>query len=140
MYIYRVPSLCEIEVFDARRVRVELGQHLALEACILYARETNLLCRNVKRFHGGLVSKAYRVVCHSTLGWRVIKKKNMSARETKSVNRGLPHVRNHGWLNSSSVQDVICPAILVSPRLRKWRTRYLRHKFKVSNSVNRVRL
>ena len=40
IYIYRLPSLCEIEVFDARRVRVELGQHLALEACILYTRET----------------------------------------------------------------------------------------------------
>jgi len=31
--------------------------------------------RNVKRFRGGLVFKAYRRVYHSTLGWRVIKKK-----------------------------------------------------------------
>jgi len=29
----------------------------------------------VKRFRGGLVFKAHRVVYHSTLGWRVIKKK-----------------------------------------------------------------
>jgi len=31
--------------------------------------------RNVKRFRGGLVFKAYRLVYHSTLGLRVIKKK-----------------------------------------------------------------
>jgi len=30
---------------------------------------------NVKRFRGGLVFKAHRLVYHSTLGWRVIKKK-----------------------------------------------------------------
>jgi len=29
----------------------------------------------VKRFRGGLVFKAHRLVYHSTLGWRVIKKK-----------------------------------------------------------------
>jgi len=34
-----------------------------------------LLSRNVKRFRGGLVCKAHRLVYHSTLGWRVIKKK-----------------------------------------------------------------
>jgi len=28
-----------------------------------------------KRFRGGLVFKAHRIVYHSTLGWRVIKKK-----------------------------------------------------------------
>ena len=31
--------------------------------------------KSVKRFRGGLVSKAHRLVNHSTLGWRVIKKK-----------------------------------------------------------------
>ena len=31
--------------------------------------------RNVNRFRGGLVFKAHRRVYHSTLGWRVIKKK-----------------------------------------------------------------
>jgi len=30
---------------------------------------------NVKRFRGGLVFKAHRLAYHSTLGWRVIKKK-----------------------------------------------------------------
>ena len=34
-----------------------------------------LLRRNVKRFRGGLVFKAHRLLYHSTLGWRVIKKK-----------------------------------------------------------------
>ena len=34
-----------------------------------------LLRRNVKRFRGGLVFKAHRLLCHSTLGLRVIKKK-----------------------------------------------------------------
>jgi len=29
----------------------------------------------VKRFRGGLVFKAHRLLYHSTLGWRVIKKK-----------------------------------------------------------------
>ena len=32
--------------------------------------------RNVKRFQGGLVFKAHRLLYHSTLGLRVIKKKN----------------------------------------------------------------
>jgi len=31
--------------------------------------------RNVQRFRGGLVFKAHRLVCHSTLGLRVIRKK-----------------------------------------------------------------
>ena len=30
--------------------------------------------RNVKRFRGGLVFKAHRLLYHSTLGWRVIKR------------------------------------------------------------------
>jgi len=33
----------------------------------------------VKRFRGGLVFKAHRLVYHSTLGWRVIKKKKYSS-------------------------------------------------------------
>jgi len=36
-----------------------------------------LLYRNVKRFRGRLVCKAHRLVYHSTLGWRVIKKKGV---------------------------------------------------------------
>ena len=37
--------------------------------------EEQLLRRDVKRFRGGLVFKAHRLVYHSTLAWRVIKKK-----------------------------------------------------------------
>ena len=36
--------------------------------------------RNVKRFRRVLVSKAHRLVCHSTPGWRVTKKKRRSPR------------------------------------------------------------
>ena len=39
-------------------------------------RYEQLLRRNVKRFRGGLVFKAHRLLYHSTLGLRVIKKKN----------------------------------------------------------------
>ena len=38
-----------------------------------------LLHSNVKRFRGGLVFKAHRLLCHSTLGLRVIKKKKRHA-------------------------------------------------------------
>ena len=37
--------------------------------------EVQLLHRNVQRFRGGLVFKAHRLVYHSTLGSRVIKRK-----------------------------------------------------------------
>ena len=37
--------------------------------------ELNLRYRNVQRFRGGLVFKAHRLVYHSTLGLRVMKKK-----------------------------------------------------------------
>ena len=44
----------------------------AREFCI----DNQLLRRNVKWFRGGLVFKAHRLLFHSTLGLRVIKKKN----------------------------------------------------------------
>ena len=37
--------------------------------------QEHLLSRNVERFRGGLVFKAYRLLYHSTLGSRVMKKK-----------------------------------------------------------------
>ena len=36
-----------------------------------------LLCRKVKRFRGGLVFKAHRLVYRSTLGWRVMNNKKV---------------------------------------------------------------
>jgi len=41
----------------------------------VFSIKEQLLRRNVKRFRGGLVFKAHRLVYHPTLGWRVIKKK-----------------------------------------------------------------
>ena len=40
-----------------------------------YPSSTGPRSRNVKRFRGGLVVKAHRLVYHATLGVRVIKKK-----------------------------------------------------------------
>ena len=39
-----------------------------------------ILRRNVQRFRGGLIFKVHRLVCHSTLGWSVIKMKKKSLR------------------------------------------------------------
>ena len=43
-----------------------------------------LLSRNVKRFRGGLVFKAHRLLYHSTLGSRVIKEKKNVIKTCKS--------------------------------------------------------
>ena len=43
--------------------------------------------RNVNRFRGGLVFKAHRLVYHSTLGLRVIKKKKKSSRRRAARGR-----------------------------------------------------
>ena len=40
----------------------------------------------MKRFRGGLVFKARRLVYHSTLGWRVMKKKTRYAAVTRRGN------------------------------------------------------
>jgi len=47
-----------------------------------------LLHRNVQRFRGGLVFKAHRLLYHSTLGLRVIKKR----RRSDAVQDVLPRV------------------------------------------------
>ena len=44
--------------------------------------------RNVKRFRGGLVFKAHRLVYHSTLGLRVIKKKKKIGRLPADIATG----------------------------------------------------
>ena len=43
-----------------------------------------LLSRNVERFRGGLVSKAHRLLCHSTVGSKAIKKKKKKKKKKKS--------------------------------------------------------
>jgi len=47
-----------------------------------------LLSRNVKRFRGGLVFKAHRLLYHSTLGLKVIKKKKKDGRRERGEERG----------------------------------------------------
>jgi len=59
-------------------------------------RTEQILCKNGKRFQGGLVFEAHRLLYHSTLGWRVIKKKKNRAtrRATKNFSaRNGPTVR-----------------------------------------------
>jgi len=42
----------------------------------------HLLARNAQRFRGGLVFKVHRRLQHSTLGFRMIKKKNTCSQRT----------------------------------------------------------
>jgi hypothetical protein len=60
--------------FDLRRAQAEIGicADRLSSGC---GSGEQLLRRNVKRFRGGLVFEANRLVCHSTLGRRAIKKK-----------------------------------------------------------------
>ena len=51
-----------------------------------------LLRRNVKRFRGGFVFKAHRLVYHSTLAWRVIKKKRRTC--TTRPKRSAPRAQH----------------------------------------------
>ena len=53
----------------------KLNVHLRLNVFYDSPNLTRTTSQNVKRFRGGLVFKAHRLVHHSTLGWRVIKKK-----------------------------------------------------------------
>jgi len=50
----------------------------------------------VKRFRKGLVFKAHRLVCHSTLGWRVINKKKV---EDLEGGADRPNPSHHGPLH-----------------------------------------
>jgi len=50
-----------------------------------------LLHRNVQRFRGGLVCKAHRLLYHSTLGLRVIKKKKRPAKGGASCRPNSVH-------------------------------------------------
>ena len=55
-----------------------------------------LLRRIVKQFRGGLVFVAHRLVYHSTLGLRVIKKKKRRRREQLKMFQGLcPESQGH---------------------------------------------
>ena len=58
---------------------------------------------HVKRFRGGLVFKAHRLVYHSTLGWRVIKKKKLRTRSC------LCAPVQTGYLRATSKRLKRCP-------------------------------
>ena len=68
--VHRASDDLEV-VGDAHLLRVELHQ-------AQFSIYEHPLGRNVKRFRGGLVSKAHILLYHSTLGSRVIKKKKYS--------------------------------------------------------------
>ena len=53
--------------------------------------EEQLVYRNVQRFRGGLVCKARRLVYHSTLGLRVIKKKKKKKTTADAQLLGAEH-------------------------------------------------
>jgi hypothetical protein len=51
----------------------------------------NRTSSSVQRFRGGLVFQAHRLLCHSTLGLRVIKKKNRRGRREVHDQRSNPY-------------------------------------------------
>jgi len=62
-----------LEMSVARRTL--LAHSRRSESAFVFSIKEQLLRRNMYRFRGGLVFKAHRLVYHSTLGLRVIKKK-----------------------------------------------------------------
>ena len=80
----------------ARNVLDAIEPHLEAEKRVVVSQlphahrlqpiQEQLFYRNVKRFRGGLVFKAYRLLYHSTLGLRVIKK-NHQVPPPRSCNR-----------------------------------------------------
>jgi len=74
-YVHRYGTVRTDEAVDVQlEALLRQDQRLAFE---VYSRadEEQLLHRNVERFRGWLVFKARRLLYHSTLGLRVIKKK-----------------------------------------------------------------
>ena len=73
--------------------------------------------RNVKRFRGGLVFQAHRLLYHSTLGLRVIKKKNPARISFR--NKTVYLKASFVYLKASNVEDEGGHAISsVKPRLK----------------------
>ena len=75
-------------------------------------------CRNVKRFRGGLVFKAHRLLYHSTLGWRVIKKKEGIAGCTGGTpaSRRAATPRDRAHPHASAFPSSLPPAASSPPR------------------------
>ena len=83
---------CHQDAAQLRQSRQRGALHGERHAVLLPKRSkpftvnVTLLCRNVKRFRGGLTFQAHRLVYESTLGWRVIKRK----RERPSPHKDVP--------------------------------------------------
>ena len=69
---------------DNLRLKDLLGPVTRVKKTI-HSTSEQLLSRNVKRFRGGLVFKAHRLLYHSSLGLRVIKKKKIDLRDQYGV-------------------------------------------------------
>ena len=54
-----------------------------------------LLCRTVKRFRGGLVLKAHRLLYHSTLGVRAIQKRRRRVEGVRADHDGFERRLSH---------------------------------------------
>ena len=52
--------------------------------------------QKLKRFRGGIVFKAHRLVYHSTLGWRVMKKKRRGSQVRVDRNLGSVNLKGRG--------------------------------------------
>ena len=63
-----------------------LGEKLSWKT---HGRVLNLRSRNVKRFRGGLVFKAHRLLHHSTRGLSVVKKKKSRYDQTRRGFKGM---------------------------------------------------
>ena len=81
--------------------------------------EEQLLRRNVKRFRGGLAVKAHRLVYHSTLDWRVIKKKEVRPRVKVVRSKSGPAsnvVRSQKWPHVKSCEKALAERAIALSR------------------------
>ena len=68
--------------------RMRLDQSTAPGRCTKFSIQDQLFRRNVKQLRGGLVSKAHRLLFHSTLGSRIIKKKKNLGAGSRPLDAG----------------------------------------------------
>jgi len=73
--VFRVQGL-GVDLAEQRARRAQLAPPPPVPRLPPHEAPDRLLFRNVKRFRGGLVCKAHRLLYRSTLGLRVIKKKH----------------------------------------------------------------
>ena len=74
-------------------------------------------CRNVQRFRSGLVFKAHRIVYHSTLGLRVIRKKK---KNTAGAGRRHPRQQREFFMDNLLVRIHFILVIIRWTGLATW--------------------